>query len=109
MNTDIFSKRESYSRGGKDTALIRRDAGALSERLKAAACPECMSKPCDCSIQTKPSEAQAMTRIRYNGHVYEKISRTEWEFEGGESNPALLKLPDRARTGKCHRYFRLHP
>lgn len=48
-----------------------------------------------------------MTRIKYNGQVYEKISRTEWEFEGGESNPSLLKLPDRGRAGKCHRYFRM--
>ena len=26
-----------------------------------------------------------MTRIKYNGLIYEKITKQDWEFEGGET------------------------
>lgn len=48
-----------------------------------------------------------MTRIKYNGLTYEKITKTDWEFEGGETNPDLLKLRHNKRERTCYRYFRL--
>lgn len=47
-----------------------------------------------------------MTRITLKGAVWHKISRADWEFEGGESNHELLKL--RNRGGRGSRYFRFH-
>lgn len=46
------------------------------------------------------------SRIKYGGQVYEKITKIEWEFEGGETNPGLLKLRHRGREKPCYRYFR---
>jgi hypothetical protein len=48
-----------------------------------------------------------MTRINYNGHVYLKISKTDWEFSGGEQNPDLLKLRNTRRTKRGYTYFRM--
>lgn len=48
-----------------------------------------------------------MTRIKYGGLVYEKITKEDWEFEGGETNPDLLKLRHRGRERKTYRYFKL--
>jgi hypothetical protein len=48
-----------------------------------------------------------MTRIKYNGLIYEKITKQDWEFEGGETSPDLLKLRHKKRERACYRYFRL--
>lgn len=47
-----------------------------------------------------------MTRIKYKGLVWLKIKLTDWEFEGGHTNPDLLKLKRKdGRSG--HNYFTL--
>lgn len=48
-----------------------------------------------------------MTRITFNGYVYVKITKEDWEFEGGETNPDLLKLRNRKRERRSYRYFKL--
>ena len=48
-----------------------------------------------------------MTRIKYGGFIYLKITKEDWEFEGGETNPDLLKLRHPKRERKTYRYFRL--
>lgn len=50
-----------------------------------------------------------MTRITYKGQVYIKISKSDWEFGGGPSNPDLLKLKNKhwAQGRRSHCYFRL--
>lgn len=47
-----------------------------------------------------------MTRVTWRGCVWTKINRRDWEFEGGDANADLLKLPDRKQPGR-HLYFRL--
>jgi hypothetical protein len=49
------------------------------------------------------------SRIRYGGLVYDKITKADWEFEGGETTPGLLKLRYKKREKLCYRYFRLRP
>lgn len=41
--------------------------------------------------------------------MYDKISKTDWEFEGGETNPDLLKLKPTVKRPRSWRYFRLRP
>ena len=48
-----------------------------------------------------------MTRITFNGFVYVKITKEEWMFAGGETNPDLLKLRHKGRERRVYRYFRL--
>lgn len=48
-----------------------------------------------------------MTRITYNGLVYVKINKSDWEFEGGDTNPDLLKLVNKRPGSRGHRYFKL--
>lgn len=48
-----------------------------------------------------------MTRIEYRGLVYVKITKEDWEFGGGETNPDLLKLKNRKRDRTNYRYFKL--
>ena len=48
-----------------------------------------------------------MTRIKYGGLIYIKITKEDWEFGGGETNPDLLKLKHPKRTRKAYRYFKL--
>lgn len=48
-----------------------------------------------------------MTRITYNGYVYLKISKEDWEFSGGEQNPDLLKLRNTRRSKRGYTYFRM--
>jgi hypothetical protein len=47
------------------------------------------------------------SRIKYGGLVYDKITKEDWEFEGGETNPDLLKLRHKKRERTCYRYFRI--
>jgi len=49
----------------------------------------------------------AMTRIKYGDAVYLKITKEEWEFSGGETNPELLKLRHKKRDRRTYRYFKL--
>lgn len=48
-----------------------------------------------------------MTRITYRGSVYVKITKEDWEFGGGETNPELLKLKNTKRQRTNYRYFKL--
>jgi len=48
-----------------------------------------------------------MTRIKYGDAVYLKITKEEWEFSGGETNPELLKLRHKKRERRTYRYFKL--
>ncbi|TXJ25417.1 MAG: hypothetical protein E6Q24_14905 [Chitinophagaceae bacterium] len=50
-----------------------------------------------------------MNRIKYAGLMYDRIKKEDWEFEGGETNPDLLKLQHPKRERKGYRYFRLRP
>lgn len=50
-----------------------------------------------------------MNRIKYKGLVYNHITKEEWMFDGGETNPDLLKLQHPKRERKCYRYFRVAP
>lgn len=55
-NAPILEPCEDCDRGApvERMATIRAEAARLSESLKASACQKCMSKPCDCSIQSAP-------------------------------------------------------
>lgn len=57
-NAPIMEPCEDCDRGApvERMATIRAEAARLSESLKASACQKCMSKPCDCSIQSSPVE-----------------------------------------------------
>lgn len=46
-----------------------------------------------------------MTRITYKGYVWLKINKEDWEFEGGETNPDLLRLP--CKKGRGNNHFKL--
>lgn len=48
-----------------------------------------------------------MTRITYGGLVYVQITKEDWEFDGGQGNPDLLKLRNKTRERVSYRYFRL--
>lgn len=48
-----------------------------------------------------------MTRIKYGGLVYLAITKEDWEFGGGETNPDLLKLRNKRGHGRGFRYYKL--
>lgn len=48
-----------------------------------------------------------MTTIEYAGKIYNHITKEEWMFAGGETNPDLLKLRHPKRERRCYRYFRI--
>lgn len=48
-----------------------------------------------------------MTRIKYGGLVYVAITKEDWEFGGGETNPDLLRLRNKRDHGRGYRYFKL--
>lgn len=48
-----------------------------------------------------------MTRIQYGGLIYVKITKEDWMFAGGETNPDLLKLKHPKRDRTAYRYYRL--
>lgn len=48
-----------------------------------------------------------MTRIKYGGLIYLAINKEDWEFAGGETNPDLLRLPNRRAGSRGYRYFKL--
>lgn len=48
-----------------------------------------------------------MTRITYGGLIYLAITKEDWEFGGGETNPDLLKLCNQRGHGRGYRYYKL--
>ena len=48
-----------------------------------------------------------MTRIKYGGLVYLTITKEDWEFAGGETNPDLLRLRNKRAHARGYRYFKL--